>query len=114
MFFLIAGVQPRTRTVDDTPHRCPNCGRNTAKLKRIDHYFSLFFIPLFPVKRGDEMLLCENCGYSSSPVGETSYAVPDREAGGTGDKERTAGLCPECGRAVEPRFAYCPYCGFRL
>ena len=110
MFFLIAGVQPRTRTLDDTPRRCPNCGRNTAKLKRIDHYFSLFFIPLFPVKRGDEILLCENCGHSSSPEGETFFVRP----GVAEDGERPAGICPECGRAVEARFSYCPYCGSRL
>jgi predicted RNA-binding Zn-ribbon protein involved in translation (DUF1610 family) len=143
MFFLVAGVQPRTRTVDDTPHRCPNCGRNSAKLKRIDHYFSLFFIPLFPVKRGDEILLCKNCGHASSPEGKTYFVGPGalgesgragyttgdsvkaapeadektgRNAGQevNGAEEVEAAVCPECGHAVEKRFSYCPYCGSRL
>ncbi|MFP4563660.1 MAG: zinc ribbon domain-containing protein [Spirochaetia bacterium] len=112
MFFLIAGVQPRTRTIDDTSHRCPTCGRNTAKLKRVDHYFSLFFIPLFPVKKGEEVLLCENCGYSSSPEGDNYFAAPERFGERAAREER--GICPECGRAVEPGFSYCPYCGARL
>ena len=67
MFFLIGGVQPKTVSVDDTPRLCPACGLAQARLKRIDHYLSLFFIPLFPVKRGEPVVICDRCGVVSSP-----------------------------------------------
>ncbi|SPF39937.1 hypothetical protein SBDP1_280015 [Syntrophobacter sp. SbD1] len=62
MFFLIGGVQPKSVTVDETPRICPGCGLAQARLKRVDHYLSLFFIPLFPVKKGDPVLICDRCG----------------------------------------------------
>ena len=61
MFFFIGGIQPKTVTVDRQPRSCPSCGHFGVYLKRVDHYVSLFFIPVFPVKRGTPFLSCENC-----------------------------------------------------
>jgi RNA polymerase subunit RPABC4/transcription elongation factor Spt4 len=65
---------------------------------------SLFFIPLFPVKRGTPFLLCENC-----------KTVID-EHGPRTDFERppAKNICPSCGGAVAGDFAFCPYCGKKL
>jgi len=104
MFFFIAGIQPRTVILDDTPRMCQACGLYQARLKRIDHYLSLFFIPLFPVKKGIPFLECQSCGAVSSESGELR-----RE--GT----RTDALtCPSCGRPIEPGFRFCPSCGRKL
>jgi len=54
MYFVIGGVQPRTVLLSRQPRTCPACGYPKLFLKRIDHYLSLFFIPLIPVKRGAE------------------------------------------------------------
>ena len=102
MFFFIGGIQPRTITVEDAKRLCPVCGLAQARLKRIDHYLSLFFIPLFPVKRGDVVLICERCGAVSSPdqpIGRHPLA------GGGRDR------CSQCGASVEASFRYCPHCG---
>jgi RNA polymerase subunit RPABC4/transcription elongation factor Spt4 len=99
MFLFIGGIQPRTVNADQTERVCPNCGRPTLRLKRSDEYLSLFFIPLFPVRRGPEYLLCETCGYS-----------PDA-GGGPPSFERR---CPKCRRPLERDYPYCPYCGTRL
>jgi hypothetical protein len=57
MFFLIAGIQPKIVDVDAPTRRCPSCGLYQAGLKRQDHYFSIFFLPLFRVKKGVGYLL---------------------------------------------------------
>ena len=103
-FFFIGGIQPKTVTVDRQPRSCPSCGHVGVYLKRVDHYMSLFFIPLFPVKRGTPFLLCENC-----------KTVID-ERGPRTDFERppAKNICPFCGGAVEGDFAFCPYCGKAL
>ncbi len=103
MCIFIGGVQPRKVTVDDTPRMCPSCGLATARLKRLDHYVSLFFIPLFPIKRGETFLECFRCG-----------AILD-ESGNTISAGKTGGprTCASCGRAVEPGYSYCPHCGRR-
>jgi RNA polymerase subunit RPABC4/transcription elongation factor Spt4 len=101
MFFFIAGIQPRTKAVDKTPRLCPVCGLQQAYLKRTDHYLSLFFIPLFPVKKGEPFLMCENCERVLHKK-ETKLETPLWKAENT---------CKSCGRVLERNFSYCPYCG---
>ena len=104
MFFFIGGIQPKTVTIDDQPRMCRSCGLYQARLKRIDHYLSLFFIPIFPVKKGEPFLECRSCGavmgeYEESPV----HRVPEHPS-----------HCPHCGQRIEPSFRYCPFCGKSL
>ncbi|WP_083764004.1 zinc ribbon domain-containing protein [Syntrophobacter fumaroxidans] len=104
MFFFIGGVQPKTITLDQTPRLCTACGLAQARLKRVDHYLSLFFIPLIPVKRGEPMVVCDRCGAASSP---------DQPPGVAAERRRRDG-CSRCGYPVEADFRYCPQCGSRI
>jgi len=104
MFFFIGGVQPKTVRLDKQPRHCPACGQNAVYPKRVDHYLSLFFIPLFPVKKGALFLSCDNC---HSVFDERGVAVDD------GRKERPR-TCPYCGRAIEADFDFCPRCGKKV
>jgi ribosomal protein L37E len=104
VFFFIGGVQPKTVTLDDTPRLCPACGLAQARLKRIDQYLSLFFIPLFPVKRGEPTVICDRCGTVSSPG--QGFGPPPRRP----EQSR----CTRCGHSLEPTFQYCPHCGSRV
>ena len=94
------GIQPKTVNVDNAPRICPSCGLAQAYLKRVDHYMSLFFIPLVRVKQGEEFLYCSRC----------DQPVPDptgpKWASGT-----SAPACRACGRELEASFTFCPYCG---
>ncbi|MBN2126076.1 MAG: zinc ribbon domain-containing protein [Deltaproteobacteria bacterium] len=101
MFFFIAGVHPRTVETEEPPRMCPSCGRVQARLKRVDHYFSVFFVPLIRVKKGRPFLECRSCGGLSDESGQ----VPFRSQGATGPR------CPSCGKPLESRFRFCPYCG---
>lgn len=100
---FIAGVQPRTRIIDKNPRLCPLCGEAQAYLKRVDHYLSIFFIPLVPVSRGKPAIVCERCGGISDEMGR------DIGIGAT----RDVLLCKRCGRELEREFTFCPYCGER-
>lgn len=66
MFFLIAGVHSKQIVLDQTPRRCPTCGLFQARLVRHDYYLSLFFLPLFRVKKGATALECRRCGAQST------------------------------------------------
>jgi len=101
MFFFIGGIQPKTVTIDKQARSCPSCGHFDMYLKRVDHYVSLFFIPLVPVKRGTPFLICKNC---NTILDERGYRM---------DAEQTLNekRCQFCGRAVNPAFSFCPYCG---
>jgi hypothetical protein len=71
-------------------------------LKRLDHYVTLFFIPLFRVKRGERFLECERCGGLFDETGRQ----PSR-----GFEYTPYQICPKCDRRLDPEFKFCPYCG---
>ena len=101
MFFFIAGIQPKTVSLLDQPRRCPSCGLFQARLKRIDHYLSVFFIPLFRVKKGEAIIECRGCGSLS-------------HESGAGPRERLRKKCPYCDKMLESAFRFCPHCGKRI
>jgi ribosomal protein S27AE len=101
MFFFIGGVQPKTVRLDKQARLCPACQHSAVYLKRVDQYLSLFFIPLFPVKKGAPFLSCDNCRLVFDETGLTVGEV----------HKRTSRTCPHCGRALESDFDYCPRCG---
>jgi len=101
MCIFIAGIQPKTVDVDDQPRMCSSCGLYQARLKRIDHYLSLFFIPLLRVKKGDAFIRCESCGSVFSESGETLYGAP----------RKPEARCSRCGATLDNSFRFCPRCG---
>jgi ribosomal protein L37E len=104
MFFLIGGLQPKTVTLDETVRVCSACGLAQARLKRVDHYLSLFFIPLFPVKKGRPVVICDRCGAISPLDGDSRGAF----------QSARRDSCPQCGFPVTRDFRYCPSCGTRI
>jgi RNA polymerase subunit RPABC4/transcription elongation factor Spt4 len=104
MFFFIGGIQPKTVLIDKQARSCSRCGHVEVYLKRVDHYLSLFFIPLFPVKKGAPFLICENC---KTVLDERGYSMDAEQAFGPR-------RCPHCGRHIDPDFTFCPYCGKAL
>jgi len=104
-FIVIGGVEPRKKQVDHQPRSCPSCGLPSARLKRLDHYVTVFFIPLIPIKRGGLFLECSRCGGMFSQTGEPLMgAFP----------QRASPICPRCGEEIDPGFKFCPYCGQRI
>jgi hypothetical protein len=102
MFFFIGGLQPKTIDIDGSPLLCPSCGLLRAKYKRVDHYLSLFFIPLIPVKKGEPFLFCDRCGVQTGGFsGNNQINIKSRS-------------CKNCGRTLESDFNYCPFCGKSL
>jgi hypothetical protein len=91
--------------VDEQPRVCPGCGLPSARLKRLDHYISLFFIPLIPIKRGERFLECNRCGGVFDETGRPQPGAFQREA---------APSCPGCGREIAQGYKFCPYCGQRV
>ena len=99
--FLIAGVSPKTTIVDEKLHLCPVCGLARARYRRVDHYFSLFFVPLLRVKKGEAFLMCDKCEQEVKEFGYGDDPLP-------GDNGT---MCGNCGKRLNGDFMFCPYCG---
>ena len=104
MFLFVAGVQPKIRVLDDAPRACPSCGRVARRRQRVDHMLSVFFVPLFPVKRGEPFFACTECGAAADGDGDEQRV----------SESRRSGHCRACGRRLERDFVHCPGCGNRV
>ncbi len=110
MFLFIAGVQPRTIRLDERARVCPRCGHSGLSLERTDHYFSLFFIPLFRVKKGVPLVWCDQCHSAFDRRGmPLALKVEERVM-----FNRAARKCPDCGRPLGEDFDFCPRCGNKV
>ena len=81
---FIAGVSPKTTVLEKTARLCPVCGLARARMQRVDHWLSLFFIPVFRVKKGAAFLFCDRC---DRPVNDNSGST----AAGQAARRRSGG-----------------------
>ena len=59
---IIIGVKDRARTVDHGTFTCPHCqSTRPFEKKRSKLYFSLFFVPILPLKELGEFIECQHC-----------------------------------------------------
>jgi hypothetical protein len=66
--FLLFGLTTRHKTVDQGEFDCPNEG--VARLyyhESSRRWFTLFFIPVVPLGRGEEWVRCSGCGATYGP-----------------------------------------------
>ncbi|WP_321469911.1 zinc-ribbon domain-containing protein [uncultured Paludibaculum sp.] len=117
MFFLV-GVQPVRRTLEDrAPERghCAKCGFvSDMRHQSIRSYFTLFFVPVIPISKAEQVLTCVRCGTSYPP---TYRGFPSGEGAET-DPTKTVLLCPACSGKVRIPIkpdnsirVTCPHCG---
>lgn len=65
--FLIFGTQGLKRKTQDEPILsgiCPNCGSGDLEPKTYRNWFTLFFIPVFPIASAKLIYECNQCGAS--------------------------------------------------
>jgi hypothetical protein len=98
---FIGGVGPRKKKLDSHPRICSNCGLSQAYLVRLDDYLSLFFIPIFRIRKGQPFVECERCGQFTDENGKVY----------TPGKDIRSISCYRCGEVLDKEFTYCPYCG---
>jgi hypothetical protein len=110
MFFFIGGIQPKTVRLEKQAQACPSCSHFDVYLKRVDHYISLFFIPIFRIKKGIPFLKCENCHV----VLDLNIDINGRYVEFGEWETHRVRKCGYCGKSVAADYSYCPYCGKRI
>jgi hypothetical protein len=59
---IIWGTRGREKTVDYGSFHCPNCRCSSPyEQRRVSTYFTLYFIPLFPISSHGEYVQCGQC-----------------------------------------------------
>jgi hypothetical protein len=61
--FLVFGFRPILRTIGRGAFHCPREGVDRSYRRcSVRTYFTLFFVPLIPLKKSGELVRCESCG----------------------------------------------------
>ncbi len=63
MPIIIYGTRGVTSNLEEGDFHCPHCQNESSyKLKQVRRFFTLFFIPIFPISSGIRYVECGNCG----------------------------------------------------
>ncbi len=74
--FFIFGLRSKDSIIGSTPRHCEVCGAYAAQtVVRRTTKFSLFFVPLFPVRPARSYVTCTNCGRSRAAAREEVHAA---------------------------------------
>lgn len=66
--FLLFGLTTRYTTLEQGQFDCPNEGGvRPYRRERSRRWFTLFFIPLVPLGRGDQWVRCGSCDVTYNP-----------------------------------------------
>ncbi len=62
---------------------CPSCGQNTSLVGKTHRtWFTLFFIPVFPISRADRFSQCSSCGAQFAlPISELEQKLVEEDNG---------------------------------
>ena len=98
MFFVFLGFSPVKKAGTKVVRRhCPHCNdlRNFQEFL-VRQYFSLFFIPIFPVSASTPIYTCSACGYSigQEMIHDNPAPVFDGEC--PDPAGRVIVFCPRC------------------
>ena len=98
---IIYGSRNREKELGTGHFHCPKCDDERDYVhKRVARYFTLFFIPLFPIKTVGEYGECQGCGRAFKPL-VLQGAVPGAGSEGLA-VEGTPTTQPKAGRSVSP------------
>ncbi|CAM5775651.1 hypothetical protein LMIY3S_05132 [Labrys miyagiensis] len=77
---IIFGYRGRERTIGKGTFNCPHCrSSRTYERKKAQRWFTLYFIPIFPLQTLGERIICDACGraYTTAVL---SYDPSQQEA----------------------------------
>lgn len=101
---IIFGTKPVERETGSGSFSCPTCGQDAPYSRhRIRQVFTLYFVPLFPVGSGRELVRCRRCG--------SEFAGEVLERGYDETRVRLEPWrCEACGNTNPPEHSTCVAC----
>jgi hypothetical protein len=104
--WIIFGAIPRKKELGQMPTTCDRCARETVhSLEQRRTWFTLFFLPIFPLGGQHEVRRCNLCG-QESPGGLSSTLALSSSVG-----QRR---CPHCAELIHVEARVCRFCGHSL
>ncbi len=130
VMFILFGTKKVKSSVKNGLNLRRQCDRcqflSDLQEHRFRQYFALFFIPVFPVSKGESLLVCNRCqatfyiqaeDYLASEMGGSVYSTGDAGKSSSSGGEKMVIVCDYCGGRLRiPLLAgrklvvTCPHC----
>jgi transcription elongation factor Elf1 len=73
---IIAGYRTRGKVLGQKPFECPNCHQLAMTVVQTNQrWFTLFFLPLFPIGAKNYIARCGRCGFTYKMPKERAEAA---------------------------------------
>jgi hypothetical protein len=106
--WIIFGWNERKKELGQSYSYCVQCDQDTVHgIEQRQNWFTLFFIPIFPISGKRTVSRCNLCGKEGPGELAAGSPYPTRPRAQT----RT---CPLCAEAIEITAQSCPHCGHRF
>lgn len=110
--WIIFGFSDRKKDLGQHIRLCLHCQREAFhSIRQQQRWFTLFFVPVFPISGKETLDRCNVCGYESTHV---AMPAPEAQAGAGGMSTLASRSCPRCGGKVDAAAERCPFCGNKL
>jgi hypothetical protein len=112
--FIIYGSRSLTKNLGQHLCVCPHCAREAYHSQvQVQRWFTLFFIPIFPISSRRVYAYCHFCGCATrlppqAPARGSAKEFRDARADGKAKR------CASCSSRNDAQDLFCYYCGQRL
>jgi hypothetical protein len=110
--WIVFGFSERKKDLGQHVRLCLHCQREAFhSIRQQQRWFTLFFVPIFPISGKEQIDRCQICGYESAHVDMPTLVA---QAGAGGMAVLASRSCPRCGGEVDAAAERCPSCGNKL
>ena len=112
--YFIFGIHPWVKNIGQDLRECTRCSKSTVHtVETRRNWFTLFFIPIFPLGSNQQIRRCNLCGQEMNDHQAIDHLKGHEMNGQQSMGQLNAKKCPSCAELIQMEATVCRYCGHK-